>query len=336
MELRRDPVSLRWVIQADASASLARTPCPLCPGQEHLTPQTLYERRSGSGQWLLRVTPHPRPRYRIEGLPERRGEGLYDKMRNLGAHEIVTESPEHDRSLGQLGEEQVAEVVRAIVIRMADLKKDPRFRYVSVFRAHGSGVELEHPHSQITALPFVPRPLVEELRSAQRHFERKERCLFCDMIQQEMEQRVRTVDWNEAFVAFCPFASRAPYETWIFPVKHHCCFEEDLTDWNGQRRLARMLKSLMARIEKIAPSYRMVLHTAPNTQAKFEKPGHWTSLEHDFHWHLEILPEALPRPASILPEVYYNSVPPEAAALRLRELAVSEEDEAPPRSGSSA
>ncbi len=326
MELRRDPVSLRWIAQEDGEGSWPETLCPLCPGQEHLTPQTLYEHRRDHAGWKVRVTPHPRPHYRIEGPTEREGEGLYDKMRNVGAHEIVAESPEHTRSLPQLDEEHVAEVLRAFVARMTDLKKDPRFRYVSVFRTCGPGLELEHPHSQITALPFVPRQLVDELRVAKRHFDLKERCLFCDIVQQEMEQRVRTVEWDEHHLAFCPFASRAPYETWILPRSHHCSFEEDLTAWERQARLARLLKSVLSRIETVTPAYQMVLHTAPNRRAKFEKPGHWTSLEHDFHWHFEILPARVPRfPSYASPEIYYNSVLPESAARRLRALPMVEE-----------
>jgi UDPglucose--hexose-1-phosphate uridylyltransferase len=326
MELRRDPVSLRWILQEDGQPTWPETPCPLCPGHEDLTPQTLYEQRCSPGSWQVRVTPHPHPLYRIEGQTGRQGEGLYDKMRNLGAHEVVAESPEHDRSLSQLSEEHVAEILRAFVARMTDLKKDPRFRYISVFRTHGPGLELDHAHSQIIALPFIPRPLVYELRAAKRHFDLKERCLFCDIVQQEMDYRVRTVDWDEHNLAFCPFASRTPYETWILPLRHHCSFEEDLTAWERQVRLARLLKSILRRIEAVTPAYQLVLHTAPNVRAKFEKLGHWTSLEHDFHWHFEIQPAAQPgNPSYFLPEAYYNSVPPESAARRLRALSMAEE-----------
>jgi len=290
---------------------------------ESLCPQTLYEHPYGRGHWEVRVVPHPHPLYRIEGDPERRGEGLYDKMRNLGAHEIVVEHREHALALSRQSDENAAQVLRAVVSRMADLKKDRRFRYVSFFRNQGelAGQDLEHPHSQITATPFIPRRLHYELRSFQRHFEVKERCLLCDIAQQELTQQVRTVEGDDRFVAFCPFASRVPYETWVLPISHQCSFEESLSSWDLQFQFAHFLKSILRRVESVAPAYHLVLHSAPNTWAKFEKAGHWQTLEYDFHWHFEILPVSRSNHKSYsLKEVYYNSLPPQLAAEELRKV----------------
>lgn len=325
MELRRNPVTLHWVIQESAEGEWPEGECPLCPGHEHLSPQTVYEYSNGGPGWQVRVTPHMRPLYTIEGPMERRGEGIYDTMRNVGAHEIVVESPSHTLTLSQQSDEQVAQVLRAYVARIKDLKKDPRFRYISVFRNQGSlaGQDLEHPHSQITALPFVPRQLAGELRTVKRHFEAKERCLLCDIVNQEIEEQSRTVEWDDAFVAICPFASRVPYETWLLPTQHHSAFEEDMDDWNRQLHLARFLKGILQRIEALAPAYYLVLHSAPNVGAKFEKPGHWHSLTQDFHWHFEILPVLSAQSKSYgVREVHYNSVSPEAAAQRLRAVSL--------------
>ncbi len=321
MELRRDPITLHWVIQEEGQVSWPEGPCPLCPGQEHQSPQTIYQHSNGGSGWQVRVTPHPRPLYTIEGSAERRGDGIYDTMRNVGAHEIVVESPEHSRPLSQQTDENVAHVLRAFVARITDLKKDPRFRYISVFRNQGrlAGQELDHPHSQITALPFVPRQLAYELRTAKRHFDLKERCLICDILAQEIEQQIRTVEWNDSFAAFCPFASRVPYETWLLPLRHHSAFEEQLKDWNSQLQFARFLKSLLQRVEALTPAYYLVLHTSPNINAKFEKPGHWSSLAEDFHWHFEILPvRSVTGKSYGVREVHHNSVPPETAAQHLR------------------
>ncbi len=320
MEFRKDPVTQNWVIQEDGEFSWAEGPCPLCPGQESLNPLTLYEHANGAG-WEVRVTPHPRPVYRIEGEAERRGEGLYDKMRNVGAHEVVVEHPDHSLTLSRQSDEHVAQVIRACVARMTDLKKDRRFRYVSVFRNQGplAGQDLEHPHTQITALPFIPRSVVYELRSAQRYFSLKERCLFCDIAQQELAQKLRTVDWNDRWIAFCPFASRGPYETWIIPLAHSATFEESVTAWETQLHLGKFLAGILRRVETVTANYHLVLHTSPNLNAKFERAGHWRSIREDFHWHFEILPVFPQRAKSYsIREVLYNSVRPETAAERLR------------------
>ena len=274
------------------------------------------------------MIPHLRPIYRIEGDVQRRGEGLYDKMRSLGAHEIVVEHPDHNLPLSQQSDEHVAQVLRAWVSRVADLKRDRRFRYVTLFRNQGSlaGQDLEHPHSQITATPFVPRRVGYELRSAQKHFELKERCLVCDIAKQELMQQIRTVEWDDQFVAFCPFASRVPYETWILPSQHHCAFEEDVAQWQRQLHFARFLRSVLRRLESVASSYHLVLHTSPNVNAKFERSGNWRTLTEDYHWHFEILPVLPTKSKSYsLKEAYYNSLLPEVAAEELRKAGVEAE-----------
>ena len=329
MELRKDPITQSWVIQEDGNGGWPESSvCPLCPGQEALSPRTIYEHPYGHPNWQVRVIPHLRPLYRIEGDVQRRAEGIYDKMRSLGAHEIVVEHPDHRRSLSQQSDEHVAQILRAYVSRIGDLKKDRRFRYVTVFRNQGTlaGQDLEHPHSQITATPFIPRRVVYELRSAKRYFELKERCLYCDIVKQELMYQSRAIEWDDLFVAFCPFASRVPFETWVMPAQHHCSFEEDLTSWEKQFRLGRFLKSVLRRLEAVAPAYHLVLHTAPNVHAKFERTGHWQSLADDYHWHFEILPvhRATSKSYSVK-EVYYNSLLPEVATAELRKASVDAE-----------
>ena len=328
MQLRKDPISMNWVVQEDGETTWPNLDvCPFCPGQEALTPQTIYSQVSSKGGWEVRVTPHVRPLYRIEGHAQRCAEGVYDKMRSLGAHEVVIESPDHHLRLSLLSDENVAQVLRAFVSRLVDLKKDHRFRYVSVFRNQGklAGQESDHPLSQISATPFIPRRVVYELRSLQRYFTLKERCLICDIAQQEIAQQVRTVESDGQFLAFCPFASRAPYEIWTLPLEHHCAFEEDLTTWDRQLRFARFLKSVLLRLESVAQDYHMILHTTPNLGAKFERGDHWRTLREDFHWHFELVPVHLSTsPSYFLKEVYYNSVLPERAAEELRKVNIGQ------------
>lgn len=322
MELRRDPITQSWVIQEDGDGSWPHSElCPLCPGQEACCPQTIYEHPYGQAKWQVRVIPHLRPLYRIEGDAQRRGEGIYDKMRNLGAHEIVVEHPDHNLPLSQQNDENLAQVLRAFVSRLGDLKKDRRFRYITIFRNQGAlaGQDLAHPHSQITATLFIPRRIGYELRSARQYFAVKERCLICDMVKQELEQKVRAIDWDRSFLAFCPFASRVPYETWILPVNHHASFEEHLASWENQLAFGRFLRSILMRLETVASAYHLVLHTSPNVNAKFERVGNWMTLAEDYHWHFEILPVVPSKSKSYsLKEVYYNPLLPEASAAELR------------------
>ncbi len=326
MELRKDPITQSWVILDETESDWPNLGvCPLCPGQEALCPPNVYEYPYRAANWQVRVVPHLRPLYRIEGDAQRRAEGLYDKMRGLGAHEIVVESPSHQVQLADLSDDQMAQVLRAYVSRITDLKKDQRFRYVTVFRNHGAlaGREFDHPHSQVTATPFIPRRVGYELRSAQRYFMLKERCLFCDILHQELTQKIRTVEWDDQFVAFCPFASRVPYETWVMPIKHSSTLEEDLTSWDRLVRFGRFLKSILRRLAVLAPAYHLVLHTAPNTSAKYERKDNFQTLVEDYHWHFEILPVIPSKSRSYsLKEVYYNSMVPEHAALELRQLEV--------------
>jgi UDPglucose--hexose-1-phosphate uridylyltransferase len=239
----------------------------------------------------------------------------------VGAHEVVVESPDHDTSLSHLSDQDVAHVVRAYVSRITDLKKDCRFRYITVFRNQGTlaGQDLEHPHSQIAAIPFLPRRVANELRTYQNYFKLKERCILCDISAQEVAGQVRTIDWDDQFVAFCPFASREPYETWILPLSHRSSFEEDVVTWDRQLHLASFLKSILRRLEAVAPAYHLILHTTPNVNASFDRQGHWKTLADDSHWRFELLPVSQPKFGSYgVEEAYYNDLRPELAAEELR------------------
>ena len=328
MQLRRDPITQSWVIQQTSEDTWAKSGvCPLCPGQEALCPPNLYVYPSAPASWQVRVIPHRNPVYEIEGDAARQAEGLYDKMRNLGAHEVVIEHPDHSLQFADLSDDEVIHALRAYVARITDLKKDLRFRYVTLFRNVGreAGQALDHPHSEITATPFIPRRSAYELRAALAHYENKERCLFCDIVKQELDQQMRTVEWNELFLAFCPFASRVPYETWVLPIYHHAAFEEDVTTPEKELLLARLLKSALRRLSFVAKSSHLVLHTSPNVNSKPHRPGIWRSLAEDYHWHIEILPIIPGKSRSYsFKEVYFNSLPPpEVAAKELREAGSS-------------
>jgi UDPglucose--hexose-1-phosphate uridylyltransferase len=322
MELRKDPITRSWVRMGHREElPVAPYGCPLC-GDAGVKVQSLLELPSGNCP-QVRVIPHFRPLYTIEGEATRLPEGIYDCMRPVGAHEIIIESPDHNQSLGHLSDEQIDRVLQAYAMRILDLKRDSRFKYVTVFENRGTlaGGEWPHPHSEVTATMFVPRRILYELRSARAWYAEKERCVFCDIIRQEEKQKKRIVDVQGDYVAFCPFASRVPFEVWLMPRRHNHLFEQPQPKSN-RRHLAALLGRTLRRLMQISQSYHLVLHTAPNTvRPKAELRPYWQTIAEDFHWHIEILPIVETRSKSYsIKEIYFNALLPEQAVERLHKL----------------
>lgn len=327
-EIRRDPILGRWVIiateRARRPADLARAPditkrglCPFDPGQEDKTPPEVYvsgrpaTSPANSPGWKVRVVPNRYPALMIEGDLEREANGIYDRMNGIGAHEIIIETPHHDKDLGNLTDADVTEVLFAFKARIIDLRNDMRFRYILLFKNHGStaGATLEHAHSQLIALPVVPRHVQEEIEGSRRHFEHRERCIFCDIVMQERKERSRLIMENEEFVVFAPWAPRSPFETWIVPKRHESNFEAE-----SKERLALGAQALRSTLKRLGaalgePAYNFILHSNPLR----DPPSPW------YHWHIEVMP-ALTRVAGFEwgSGFYINPVPPEEAAEFLR------------------
>ncbi len=327
-ELRKDPVVGRWVIIAAeraqrpsdflrASSPRVESFCPFCPGNESATPrEVLAHRQGGVGNgpgWTLRVVPNSYPALRIEGSLVREGEGLFDRMSGIGAHEVIIESPRHDRTLADFSDQELAELLGAWRERIVDLRRDSRFRTISIFKNHGeaAGATLSHPHSQLIALPIVPLRLREELEGCLRHYSDRERCIYCDIMRQERRDRVRVVYESEQALVLAPWASRSPFETWILPKTHASNFEDASPgDLLGTARALRaVLRKLDAALER--PAFNFMLHTAP-----LQERG----LPH-YHWHIEILP-SLTKAAGFEwgTGFHINPTPPEEAAEFLRRL----------------
>jgi UDPglucose--hexose-1-phosphate uridylyltransferase len=327
MELRKDPITRSWVITGDdvAEPSTRPGPCPYCSDGTKLQVVATLAGIDGN-PWSARAVVHPTPIYRIEGEPARRGDGLYDRMGSVGAHELLLENPRHDRNLWDASDAEIAQFLKLMAQRIQDLKRDSRFKYVSIFKNHGAsaGQELDHPASQLTATTFVPRRVLYELRAARDYFDSKERCVFCDIVAQEERQGVRILEIRGDYVAFCPYAPRAPYETWIMPRSHEASFERTGASRVGSvSDLAALLRRTLKRIRSIAEAFHLVLHTSPNSHHQSETLGYWKTLEDDYHWHIEILPVVAAKARSYtFKEVYYSPVTSETAVKRLREAKI--------------
>lgn len=327
-ELRKDPIYGRWVIIA---TERSRRPsdfapeerksvggfCPLCEGNEDRTPpEVLAFRENGtppnSPGWLLRVVPNKFPALRIEGELDREGEGIYDKMNGIGAHEVVVETPYHHETLSTLPLKAVENVLWAYRERIIDLRRDDRLRYVMVFKNYGSaaGASLEHAHSQIIALPIVPTRVREEIDGAKNYFLYKDRCVFCDIIRQELRQRNRVITENNGFISIAPFASRFPFETWILPKTHQPSYE--LTEAPSYGQAAEILSDTLRKLKQVLddPPYNYIIHTSSFPEQDRDY----------YHWHIEIIPK-LTKVAGFEwgTGFYINPTPPEEAAEYLRE-----------------
>lgn len=325
MELRKDPITRSWVITGDYADPAARPErgCRFCPNAPDSPDVVSTTPSLQGGPWAARAVVHTSPLYHIEGEPQRHADGLYDKMCTVGAHEVLVENPRHDGHLWTAGEGEIAQFLLLVAQRIHDLKRDRRIKYVTVFKNYGAsaGQEFEHPTAQLTATAFVPRRVLYELRAGKDYFTQKERCVFCDILDQEERKALRMVEKRGDFVALCPYAPRVPYETWLLPRPHEASFERaGLARSAMLAELGMLLKRTLNRIRSVTEEFHLVLHTVPNTLHRSRVLGYWETIDDDYHWHIEILPIVGSKSKSYtFKEVYFTSLTPETAAQRLRE-----------------
>jgi UDPglucose--hexose-1-phosphate uridylyltransferase len=327
-ELRKDPIVGRWVIisteRAKRPQEFPQEPavrrggvCPLCPGSERMTPPEILAYRESGGyndpNWTLRVVSNKFPALGIEGELGKAADGIYDRMNGIGAHEIVIETERHDIDLFALPERRFQDVLWAFRDRLLDLKKDRRFKSVIIFKNHGAaaGASLSHSHSQLIALPVVPKRVMEEMTGCREYYRFRDRCVFCDIVVQEMEQKARIVEESGEFLAFAPYAPRFPFETWIVPKSHQCAYE--MIGEEQARALAAVFRRTLRRLNLALenPPFNFIIHSAPFQEGAADF----------YHWHVEIMPK-LTKVAGFEwgSGFYINPTPPEESAKYMREL----------------
>ncbi len=338
-ELRKDPVIDRWVIIATERGQrpdrLSRPEetqpggfDPFASGNEDRTPPEIqaWGRTDGAAPnspgWRVRVVPNKFPALSNEGELEPQGLGMYDLARGVGAHEVIIEHPNHDWDFDTAASEEMRLVLDAYIARINALREDPRFRYIIVFRNVGTraGATLSHPHSQVIAVPILPKLIKEQLDAASEYFERKQRCLYSDIMRQELAMGDRVVESGEHFVVLSPFAARFPYEVQIFPRRQShdftLCTPAELD------ALGEVLSRTLRRYKKALgdPAYNMMLQTAPVQSLQPGHPEYRGTVAQDFCWHIDILPR-LTNVAGFEwgTGFYINPVSPERATEFLRE-----------------
>jgi len=339
-QLRKDPIIGRWVIIATERAKRPtdycfpgaaekgelNESCPFCEGNESMTPHELYaSRKKGTrpdkSGWLVRGIPSISPFLSMQGDLDRHGKGIYDLMNGVGAHEIIVATPEHDTGTYVKNLTRIEKLTEVLVRRIKELKKDERLKYALIFKNHGEvagGSNLQHQHLQLIATPVTPLRVKEELVGSRQYYEYKDRCIFCDIIRQELQEKQRVFLDIDGFIAMNPYCSRFPFETWILPKKHSCDFYKI-----GRSEIKNYSKIFQLTIKKLTSvlgnfPYNAILHTAPFRRRK--KRGYWETIEADYHWHIEIMPR-LTQVAGFEwgSGFYINPVPPEEACRYLKE-----------------
>lgn len=332
-ELRKDPVIGRWVIIATERArrpgvfieSQKNTfdpgPCAFCDNKE----REIFSVRPHSGaDWRVKVVESGTPLLNCQGKFSRHGHGLYDVVNDYGNHEVVIETPEHIANMADLSVEQIRMVFETYVVRYNELEKNTNFQYVIAYKNYGWAAgsrRIGHSRSQVISTPVIPFSAKQKLEGAKKYFNYRERCLYCDMLQQELEAKVRIVAESEHFVALTPFAPRFVFELCVIPKKHHCDFAKGIVGL--EHDLAGLMKTVLMKF-KVGledPSYNYVIHSAPFRHTSVGTK--WKTLSDDYHWHIEVLPR-LTRVAGFErgSGFYISSIPPESVAEYLREVKI--------------
>ncbi|MDH5666428.1 MAG: galactose-1-phosphate uridylyltransferase [Nitrospira sp.] len=327
--IRQDPTTKEWVIIAEERMQrpheyktleagrrhiIPDGLCPFCPGHEASTPEELFRITDLKGTgWTVRVTSNKFPALSSTGRLERHGESpLFRELDGVGAHEVIIETPEHDRQLPLMTDHEVVDVLTAYRTRYHALMQDPRLKYIILFKNHGerAGTSLVHAHSQLVATPVPPMTLRRKYEVAIAHYDDTGRCLYYDVAEEERKAKNRVILETDRFLVFHPFASRVPFETWIMPKRHQPSFgqvnEEDLCALATVLR--RTLRALYDRLGD--PDFNYMIHSAPTEDENKEY----------YLWHIQILPRLTAIAGFELGSgIYISSMSPEQSAAVMRE-----------------
>lgn len=327
-ELRRDPITGRTVIIAPerlrpmlrSGTAAGGDLCPFCEGREAIAGREILAWRSpghpnhGTG-WRVRVVPNRLPALRVESHYAEPAGALFQTLGALGAHEVIIESPDHLATWSTMTPDALQLVLWAWRERIRDLRRDIRLKSFLVVKNVGAaaGATLDHAHSQLVALPFVPQHLEDETTGARSRHAETAACAFCAVIEQELRADSRVIEKDDTTVAFTPFASRVPFETWVMSRTHAAAFDEETDE--GLMAIAARLSNTMRRLDLAlaAPPHTVLLHTAPVGESDHAS----------YHWHIEIIPRLAAESGLAWDGgIHINTVAPEDAARHLRELDV--------------
>jgi len=340
-ELRQDPTTREWVIiaperakrpqQAPKPRRADRLPdwdgaCPFCPGNESQTPPEVFRLplSAEASAWEVRVIPNRFAALMPDGdIIRREDGGFFRKMNGIGTHEVIIETPSHNISTALMSYEQVEKVLIAYQERYNALRRNRQFKFIAIFKNHGqaSGTSLIHPHSQLVATPILAPYYHRRLNVAVGYYADVGKCLYCDLLAEELEKGERIVAQTKEFVVLHPYASRAPWETWIIPKRH--CASFGLFPNEHLAELSRVLKDTLLCLYRGLdnPAFNYMVNTTITEDE--ENPY--------YHWHIRIVPRLnLIAGFEMGSGIYISTALPEETASRMKQVAYSlPEDECP-------
>ena len=332
-ELRQDPTTKEWVILAPERGKRPQqkphkkedeipgwdSSCPFCPGNEINTPDDVFRipTSNETSAWEVRVVPNRFAALKPEGdstpIEDTR---FFRKRPGFGFHEVIIETQSHNTPMALMTYEQVEKVLIAYQERYNSLKKNRQLKFITIFKNHGwaSGTSLIHPHSQLVATPIAATYYHRKLDVATDYCHDIGRCLYCDLIAEELARGDRIVAETGQFIVLQPYASRVPYETWILPKAH--CASFGLFPAAHLPELAKVLKdSLFCLYQGLHnPAFNYAIDTST------------TEDEHSpcYHWHIRILPRITTIAGfEIGSGIYINPALPEETSIYLRDVAKS-------------
>lgn len=326
-ELRQDLVTGDWVVIA---AGRAKRPeefaqkaqeeivedtshaCFFCYPEETGQEEAVLIYANEAGDWSLRVFPNKYPAFSRGKKIKHIEEGPYFGMDGVGYHELVV-TRNHEKQIALLSNEAVTEIIDAYQDRYIDLMNKKSVNYIEIFHNHGkkAGASITHPHSQLMAIPVISPYIKSELDGAESYHKANKHCVYCAMIEWELECKKRIVFENANFLAFCPYSSRVAFEIWIVPKKHKPYFER--INSVEKAEVAEALQIAIAKIFKGLnnPDYNFYIHTSPCDGKDYPH----------YHWHIEILPRtSIWAGFELSTGIEISTIEPEEAANYLREI----------------
>lgn len=329
-ELRFDLISGDWVIIAKkrgrrpGAFSLKKrkketTPkknCPFCNLKEKpITGLFNGEKiQKDFKNWSTIVIPNKYPALLpFENLMRKKEGRFYQKISGVGFCELVV-TRDHSRHFPHFSVQQTKEVFDLYQERYMWLMKRKFVNYISIFHNHGkeAGATQSHPHSQIITTPLIDNDLRRALENSKAFFEKRKKCLYCELNQWERDSKKRLISENESFLALCPFASKSAFEVIISPKFHSSKFETITEEQKWQ--LSQIFNVVMRKLFILLndPPYNFYLHSAP---CDGEYPF--------YHWHWTILPKtSTPAGFELGTRMEICTLEPEISAQLLRNIRI--------------
>jgi len=303
-------------LSSDEQQETHSATCPFCKGNEAMCKEPVYEIVEGK-DWLLRVIPNIYAAVSTQVDPKRVREGLHLKAGGYGIADVLIESPLHNADLSSLSMRQIEEIIKAYRYRYNEMSNDPSINIVNIFRNHGAsaGASLKHPHSQIIGCLVAPPHVTDQIDYAKHEYNTWGTCVYCAMIEDELAQQLRMVQETQHFVAFCPYASKSPYEIRIFPKRHCSVFGS--INAEEEADMAQILKVVLQRLKLLLgdPDYNFYIRSVTTCDG----------LVQFYHWYLTIIPRTSHFAGFELGTgIYINTSSPEICAEELRGVKINE------------